>query len=504
MRTAAEIRAHIEWLEGKRSELTDLSRQTSGVQRWFEQPVAWVRDVVQFEGEGPADYQLAVLSALPEKKRVSVRGPHGLGKTTIMAWAILWFATTRDGLDWKIPTTASWWRQLQKFLWPEIHKWSRKLDWSKLGREPFNRWELQQLNLKLRTGEAFAAASSDPAALEGAHADHLLYIFDESKAIDPETFDAAEGAFAGTGEAMALAFSTPGPPQGRFYDIHRRSRGLEDWHTIHITLDQAIAAGRIDRAWSEQRARQWGPTSPVYLNRVKGEFANSDEDSTIPLEWIEAANRRWEEWNDAEEPQLGTIEAIGVDVARSGSARTVLALRAGPVIVQLRDYQRLATTATTGKVRQVVRRFPHAVPVVDVIGIGAGVVDQLREANLAVIAFNASEWTDVTDASGELGFLNKRSAAWWHLRDLLDPSNDSDVCLPPNDMLLGDLCAPKWAENSRGVIKVESKQDLAKRLGRSTDFGDAVIQAFWYDFEQPVMPLKGRTSKEHELLTVGF
>ena len=86
--------------------------------------------------EGPADYQIEVLELLEQGRRVSVRSPHGAGKTAVAAWAILCFALTHDGLDWKCLTTASAWRQLTKFLWPEVHKWIRRLNWGIIGRPP--------------------------------------------------------------------------------------------------------------------------------------------------------------------------------------------------------------------------------------------------------------------------------------------------------------------------------------------------------------------------------
>jgi hypothetical protein len=116
---------------------------------------------------------------------------------------------------------------------------------------------------------------------------------------------------------------------------------------------------------------------------------------------------------------------------------------------------------------------------VDVIGIGAGVLDRLREQGCRAEPFNASAGTANKDASGEFGFANTRSAAWWLTRELLDPSRDSDLALPPDDLLLGDLTAPKWRILSGGKIQVESKDDIRKRLGRSTDDGDAVVQSLW-------------------------
>lgn len=407
-----------------------------------------------------------------------MRGPHGLGKTALSAWATLWFSLTRDGEDWKVITTASAWRQLEVYLWPEIHKWARMLRWDVLGRPSFTDSELLMLNLKLATGQASAVASNQPALIEGAHADHILYLFDESKTIPDATWDAAEGAFSGDqamhgGEAYALAVSTPGEPIGRFYDIHKRASGYEDWHTRHVTLEEAITFGRVSRSWAEQRAKQWGVSSAVYQNRVMGEFCSSEEDAVIPLAWVELANQRWNESGLVDD-----FTCAGVDVARSGADQSVIALRFGWRIDELRRFSLEDTMQTTGRVSGILEAL-GGYAVVDVIGIGAGVVDRLREQNLRVQPFNASEATTEKDRSGELGFANKRSAAWWKMRELLDPTEGEPIALPPDDLLTGELTAPKWRVTSGGKIQVESKDEIRKRLGRSTDSADAVIQAFW-------------------------
>lgn len=438
------------------------------------------------EGRGPTDYQLNVLRMLPEKRRVSVRGPHGLGKTSISAITVLWFALTRDaaGLDWKVVTTAGAWRQLQQYLWPEIRKWARLLNWEILGREPFDeRQELLTLSLKLKCGSAFAVASDQPELIEGAHADSILYIFDESKAIVTKTFEAAEGAFSGAAEtgipeAFALAMSTPGEPNGFFYDIHCRREGLEDWWAYHVTLQDAIAAGRVAEGWAEKRRLQWGEGSAVYRNRVLGEFHSSDEDGVIPLAWVDAAIERWKAWDESGRPEQDGLKVIGVDVARGGEDTTVQALRHGVVVSELRKTSKEDTMATAGRVEGVLRsRGGQAV--VDVIGIGAGVVDKLREDRMNVEGFNASASTKRLDKAREMGFVNKRAAAWWGMREALDPANDMNVALPPDNRLIGDLTAPHWKVMSGGKIQVESKDDIKSRLGRSPDEGDAVVMAFW-------------------------
>jgi hypothetical protein len=464
--------------------LLGLGRELRSADRrstWLADPVAFARDCVVWPTDsGLTGYQSAVLAGLARNHRMAVRSPHGAGKTATTALSVLWFGITRDlaGRDWKVVTTAGAWRQLERYLWPEIHLWARRLRWDVIGRPAFDlRTELLTLNLKLSHGQAFAAASDDPALIEGAHADSLLVCLDEAKAIPGSVFDAVEGALSGQGEALALATSTPGEPAGRFYDIHARKPGLEDWAVRHVTLADTIAAGRVSDTWAKQRAAQWGESSAVYANRVLGEFATSDTDGVIPLAWVEDAIDRWRAWDDGGRREPVGRRIVGVDVARSGSDRTVIASRQGPVILDIEHHSMQDTMVTTGQVAAKLT-YPGSTAVVDVIGIGAGVVDRLREQRLSVNGFHASERSTAHDKSGELGFLNKRAEAWWQLRDLLDPARGSTVALPDNDELIGDLCAPRWKMTSAGKIQIESKDDIRKRLGRSTDVGDAVVQAF--------------------------
>lgn len=500
------IEYKLRWLEYLRS-LDQPGEQFRKIYR--NNYVAFASDCIDWQGEQLAPYQSEILEELPVRRRVAVRGPHGLGKTCIASITLLCFATTWDGDDWKVPTTASAWRQLTEFFWPEVHKWAKRIKWDKVGRPAFTQYELQNLLLKLSTGRAFAMASSEDEMTEGAHASHLLYVFDEAKVIPAGRWDAAEGALS-TGDCYALAISTPGEPQGRFYDIHARKPGYEDWWTRHVTLDECIAAGRISRAFAEQRARQWGENSAVYKNRVLGEFCESSEDCVIPLSWIEAANERWAErikipanWNWVEGAKQGQwpnwqwkseayatpVTRLGIDIARSDNGdKTVMARRQGSTITQLDRYAIADTQPIVGYASNCLERWVGAKATIDVIGIGSGPYDQLRERFKArAIPFNASESTDLTDRSGELQFANKRAAAWWNMRELLDPAFGSDIALPPDDLLTGDLTAPRRGRmTGSGKLTVESKDDIRKRIGRSTDDGDAVVQAFFPEKPAPV------------------
>lgn len=468
--------------------------------KYHDDPVAFAHDVIAWpEGQGPTEYQDEILARLVERRRLAVRGPHGLGKTTDASIAILWFALTREvaGENWKIPTTASAWLQLTHYLWPEVHKWAPRIRWDLTGREPFSpRTQLLDRTLKLDHGEAFSASPADAAQIEGAHADQILYVFDEAKTIPVDCWDAAEGAFSGAGpdtaaEAFALAISTPGEPNGRFYELHKDRKSYADWDAMHVHRERVVAAGRMSGEWAENRRRQWGETSAVYLNRVEGEFASSDEDGVIPLAWIEAAQLRWRETHgrvpgDWLEPC--PLDVVGVDCSGAGKDRTVLARRHGLQVAPLERPRKAAGNetgdeemATAGRIVAILGANEQAKAIVDAGGLGSGVVGRAREKTQRsrVIAFVAGAGTKRRDRNGEFGFADVRSAAWWNLREMLDPEDGAELALPPDDEMVGDLTAPHWREQSNGRIKVESKDDIRKRLGRSTDAGDAVVQACW-------------------------
>ena len=311
---------------------------------YYNDFVALIHDCFNWrDGEHPTFYQDEILSEFLNNKRVAVRGPHGLGKTAMAAWLILAFCLTRDGEDFKVPTTASSWRQLTKYLWPEIHKWSRRIRWNKVGREPYRKdKELLSLAIKTLTGEAFAVASSDPELIEGAHADQLCYVFDESKAIPDETWDAAEGAFA-QGNCYSFSISTPGDRTGRFYEIHRRAPGYESWYTRHVTLEESIKAGRISSEWVKEKRDQWGEDSPVFQARVLGEFPEHSDDSLISLSWVERARE-----NDFAPDGR---EIAGQDVARFGSDDSVYTIAIGNCVMEMNIIHGHDTMSVAGQIK---------------------------------------------------------------------------------------------------------------------------------------------------------
>jgi hypothetical protein len=474
------------------------SSQFSKFQRMYKNDrLAFVHDIMPALGKSITDYQEEILGYLDDgKSRVAVRGPHGLGKT-FLASILVHHGVLTSEEDCKIPTTASAFRQLEKYLWPEIKKTAKTLAWSAIGRPPYiqnagGNAEFHQMSIRLSDGlvEAFAVASDNYAYIEGAHARRLIYIFDEAKTIPDGMWDAAEGAFStegiisnstdftGLSECTAFAISTPGAPSGRFYDICVGKEGYEDWLTRHVTLEECIAAGRITRAWAEKRRIQWGETSSTYQNRVLGEFADTSEEGVIPLSWINLAVERWKAWDKQGKPEQIGRKTLGVDTARMGEDKTVIACREAWAVTKIHTFSKLPTTATAGNVKAY--STGRYVNIEMDGGLGAAVYDMLHEEGVhGLKPVVVGGKTLRRDKSGELKFENVRAAMWWNMRELLDPVTGEGIMLPPIPLLIGDLAAPNYEMKRDAVICLESKDSIRERIGRSTDYGDAVCIAFW-------------------------
>lgn len=472
-----------EWSTSDKLRLFDELRERNRRARSLT-PERYLEEGLDLEGITLAPYQVDIIRSVFEKSRTCIGSPRGAGKTASVALAMWGFILKHHLLkhDWKVATTAGAWRQLTRFLWPEVHKWHRRINWEKLGvkREDI---ELLTNEIKAPTGQAFAMASNNPFLLEGVHADHLLIIVDEAKAVPKEMFDALEGAM-GSGSCSALVISTPGIPAGRFYEIHSKAVGLEDWAVANINLDDAIKAGRVDAEWAEQRRRQYGENSAIYKNYVLGEFASSEDGGLIPLDWIEQAMER----SPHKRPLPTTI---GLDVAYEGADKSVAAVATTEGVTELIEWQGLRETELVGEVLFSAKRVVDGFPVqtvrdftVDAIGIGAGVCERLEQAGMTVTRFIGSN--KPTESLGYIEFSNRRAEAYWKLRNMLDPENPNAIFLPPHDGLKGDLVAIRWHPDPHGRVLMVKKDAIKRALGRSPDYGDAVAYAMWGANEETV------------------
>jgi hypothetical protein len=189
-----------------------------------------------------------------------------------------------------------------------------------------------------------------------------------------------------------------------------------------------------------------------------------DAYQVIPRAWVKAAMARWTE-------QAIVPDVIGCDVARGGDDKTVKAPRKGNYFFKLEKHPGRNTPDGQSVVDLLAGK---ATINIDVIGIGSSAYDIGRERGLNMVPINFANSSSATDKSGALRFVNKRAECYWSFREALDPMNESKVSLPPDPELEADLCAPRWQSMSNG-IKIESKEDIKKRIGRSPDCADAVV-----------------------------
>lgn len=483
------------------------------VSRLFDDPLAWIRRCVYRwpAGETLASYQSDSLAHLAGPlRRVALRKGRGAGGSATAALAVLWFVTTREAakIPWKVITTAGSSRQLKRYLWPEIRLWAARLELSHLGLDPFvDGTTLMQESITLTHGQAFAATSSSPELMEGGHAEQILVLLDEAAAIPDSIWDSLEGSFAsatGKRQGYAFALSKPATETGRFWEIC--SGKVSGWWPRHAKLEEAIDAGRVSKTWANSMAELWGETSALYQNHVLGNFATkANSRKVIQLADVERAVERGYELLDrlvpetegrdvAERwrlaiPKLGKLTAISLDVGHGGLGRdpAAIARRYGNVVPPIEMPPPAADMYATemdlaGRIKVAVEQT-GARAICDAIG-AAALVGRLREQKVDVTAFVASQRSTARASASELGFFNKRAEAICLMGERLH-DDDSDVVLPDDPTLIGELCEPEAiGMTSEGKIQIDGKDEIAKRLrsrndredeGFSTNRADAVV-----------------------------
>ena len=201
----------------------------------------------------------------------------------------------------------------------------------------------------------------------------------------------------------------------------------------------------------------------------------------IPTAWIQAAQERW-----TEQPPINfPMTAMGVDASGGGADPMVLSPRYDTWFAPLISIPgKELPIAAMGKVSTghiVSNRRDGALIVLDMGGgYGGPILESLTDNEIEVLRYKGAEGTLLRTRDGSLGFLNVRSAAYWKLREDLDPNQEGGcpIALPPGQTLLADLTAPTFEVPAKGIC-LEPKEDLVKKLGRSTDEGDSVVMSWW-------------------------
>lgn len=419
--------------------------------------------VTQVIGATPQKWQKQALENLRDNDRVAVKSGHGVGKTAFLSWAILWFLSTRYPV--KTAVTANTASQLNDVLWSEIRKWHGKMN------EAFaSQLEIKSDKITLIGGEdSFAVARTarrdQPEALAGFHADNMLFVVDEASGVPEIIFETAQGALSTAG-AKIIMVGNPTRAQGYFFDAFNKN--ADRWARQTVS---SADADYVQGQFIDDMAAQYGDESNAYRVRVLGEFPTGDSDSLIPRHLVEAAASR------EVEPTLGVSPVWGLDVARFGSDRTALAKRRGNELIEpVKSWQDLDTMQTVGMVIQEYDATPYSERpseiLIDVIGLGAGVVDRLREIELGpqIRGVNVSESPALGNKYNKL-----RDELWGKTRAFFE---NRDCVIPQDDKLIGELTAPKFAFLSSGKMKVESKDEMKRRGHKSPDLADAFVLTF--------------------------
>ncbi|WP_086922252.1 hypothetical protein [Variovorax sp. JS1663] len=454
-----------------------LTETQRAVLRWRKGgPALFAQEVL---GAKPTDQQWDASRHLVKTRRVSIRSGHGTGKSTFMAWCVLWFLSCY--FPAKVPATAPTAHQLEDVLWSEIAKWHRTMKerLPALG-EQFT-WSAGAFRMSAAPNESFSVARTSrperPEALQGFHSEHILFLIDEASGVADNVFEVAEGALSTDGAFVVMA-ANPTRQSGYFFDSHHKMRG--SWAALHWDGE---ASPMVSRAYIENMARKYGRQSSVFKVRVKGEFVSAP-DGVISLELCEAAKIR-------EVAVVASAPVIwGVDVARFGDDSSALAKRKGNhQLAPVEEWWGKDTMQTAGLIKAEWDKTPeHERPRsinVDVIGIGAGVVDRLKELGLPVFGINVAEAEAVNDKA-DRQFNRLRDELWWKGREWLEAK---DCHLADDDDTIAELCVPTYSILSNGLIKVEGKPELKKRGVKSPNRADAWLLTF-ADLGAPARPPK--------------
>ena len=163
-------------------------------------------------------------------------------------------------------------------------------------------------------------------------------------------------------------------------------------------------------------------------------------------------------------------KVLGVDIARFGDDSSVAAIRQGQKVIWLENWAKSDLMNTTGRIADLIHRFTPSSTNVDVIGIGAGVVDRLREQKFKVNGVNVAE-----AAIDKQHYINLRSEIYASLNKRFQ---DGEISIPNDLELVAQLSSIKYKFASDGRMQIESKEDAKKRGIKSPDKADALALAF--------------------------
>lgn len=440
---------------------------------YADYPVDFVEDVIKAK---PDIHQRDILNSVAKYPMTTVRSGHGIGKSAVESWLVIWFLSTRPFP--KIPCTAPTQHQLWDILWAEIAKWLRSNP--ALSQELI--WTKEKVYMRGHPEEWFAVGrtASKPDALQGFHADHLLYVIDEASGVKDDIFEPVLGALS-TEDAKLVMCGNPTKITGFFYDSHHKNR--EIYNSMHV---DGRDSSRVDQEFVDKITDMFGEDSDVFRVRVAGDFPLQEDDVFIPISLVE--NSINTEYKPARIPSL---VHIGCDVARFGDDKTVIGYKVDEKVTFYKKRQGQDTMKTADDIillgEELVSRYRLQDPIpvkVDDGGVGGGVVDRLRQVKRNDPA--RFWWLEVYPVKfGERirhrHYHDTTTFMMATVKALLSPYDEDgrpkpvELILPDDDDLVAQLSGRKYNLTEASKIKIESKKEVKKRGQPSPDEADCVL-----------------------------
>ena len=306
-------------------------------------------------------------------------------------------------------------------------------------------------------------------------------------------------AITTTANSRILAIGNPDDRETTFGDVYEEERYDALWHRIRIPADTTpnftgeyvpspLPDVLLQRSWVEDRRAAWGEDDARFKSKVLAQFPDNSEFGLFGAPLLARA------FVDADEDVRGEgTLTLGVDVARYGEDKSVVAARRGRLCWIEDDWRGMDTVYTAEQVVRIAERLAHkdangrvaeTVEIrVDGIGVGAGVVDTLKAAAIkyerkhrklcwyTVREMNGSARPPKELGGSQAGYGNAR--AYWH-DQLKHQMRNGRVRLESHEQLADELRACRFRYSS-GKMYIESKEEIRSRGGKSPDFSDAIV-----------------------------
>jgi hypothetical protein len=449
-------------------------RAVANVRRYIADPIPFVRE--QFHAE-PDDWQLEVLAGAQLSPRQAVVGSKGCGKTTVLAWLILWFLFTRPHAN--IAVTSISGDNLKDGLWKELALWIHRapaiaaaFEWQQT--RIVSRVDGPIWWVSFRTYSKSADAQQQSQTLAGLHADYVMFVIDEAGSVPQAVAVTAEAALASGVECRLILAGNPTSLEGPLYSAAVTNR--QHWHVVHVTgdPDNPKRSPRVDRAWAQSQIDQHGRSNPWVKVNVLGEWPEASLNALLGIEDVNRAMQRHLRTDQYEWAQ----KRLGIDVARFGDDRTVIFPRQGIAsfkpIVMRHARNSAVSVEIANKVLAAKAKWSSELELVDASGgWSLGFTDVMRANGYPPIEVQFGG-TPIDPR-----FRNRRAEMWAAMSEWVQRGG----ALFHMPELIAELTVPTYSF-SGGKFVLEEKDQIKKRLGRSPDLADALALTF----AMPEMP----------------